>query len=283
MPTVRRTGIVVAAAALVLTGACVYGDGESSSASSDTTEPDDPSTTTTEPGGSGDDGESAAGDECDGPIWALKAAQATDAADEDDPVDTGSDDASDSDDPESGSTTETTDSDSSGTDDESDESDDSETEVPELPDDEREPDGGGSGGATGECEPTPGQGTEPELGTGDVQITLRWESDSDLDLHVVEPSGEEIWYSDPGPTETGGQLDVDSNVGCDNDGSVENVFWPEGDMPLGEYEVQVVGFSVDGCGGGDYTLTATVQGEDVLDETGSVGEDEEDSYSFEAQ
>src|SRR5690606_2935905 len=46
---------------------------------------------------------------------------------------------------------------------------------------------------------------EPELGTGDVQITLRWESDADLDLHVTEPNGTEIWYADKGPTATGGQ------------------------------------------------------------------------------
>jgi hypothetical protein len=283
MRTVSRTGLVAAAAALVLASACVHGDGESTLDDPTTTGPDGESTTTTsEPGtGSGDDGEVAAGDECDGPIWALKTVDATDDSD-----DTGSGGASDSDDSGSGSTTETTDPDSSGSDseepDESDDSDESETEVPELPDDERDSDDGGGTGST-ECEPTPGQGTEPELGTGDVQITLRWESDADLDLHVVEPSGTEISYSEPGPTETGGQLDVDSNVGCENDGSVENVFWPEGDMPLGEYEVSVVGFSVDGCGGGDYTLTATVEGEEVLNETGSVEEDEEDSFSFEAQ
>lgn len=136
----------------------------------------------------------------------------------------------------------------------------------------------GGAGESADCQEEEG----PELGTGDVQITLRWESDADLDLHVVEPNGEEISFTDPGPTTTGGQLDVDSNVGCQNDGSVENVFWAEGDMPLGEYTVRVHGFSVDGCGGGDYTLTASVQGEEVLHETGSVGEQEEDAYGFEA-
>ena len=129
-------------------------------------------------------------------------------------------------------------------------------------------------------EPTPEP--EPELGTGDVQITLRWESSADLDLHVVEPDGTEIWFMEKGPTATGGQLDVDSNIGCEQEASVENVFWPPGDMPLGSYRVEVVGFQVEGCGGGDYTLTAEVEGESVLDEAGTVGEDEVDSFDFEA-
>jgi hypothetical protein len=124
---------------------------------------------------------------------------------------------------------------------------------------------------------------EPELGTGDVQITLRWESSSDLDLHVTEPNGTEIYYADKGPTSTGGRLDVDSNVGCEEDGSVENVFWPTGRMPTGEYTVEVNGYRVDGCGGGEYTVVAQVQGREVLNETGSVAEDETDTYEFTAE
>ena len=120
-----------------------------------------------------------------------------------------------------------------------------------------------------------------ELGTGDVQVTLRWSSEADLDLHVFEPDGTEIYFGDPGPTRTGGQLDVDSNIGCVDDGSVENIFWPEGEMPLGEYRIEVHGFTVDGCGGGDYTVVAKVEGEEILNETGNVGEDEGDPYTFE--
>jgi hypothetical protein len=171
-------------------------------------------------------------------------------------------------------------------------------------DDDPEPDPdpgpGGSGGSGEECleppvwafkaqaddpcEPTPDPGPtpEPELGTGDVQVTLRWESSSDIDLHVFEPDGTEIYFGDRGPTSTGGRLDVDSNVGCEQEASVENVFWPDGDMPIGGYRVVVTGYQVDGCGGGDYTLTANVKGDPVLDETGTVGQDEEDEFTFEA-
>jgi hypothetical protein len=121
-----------------------------------------------------------------------------------------------------------------------------------------------------------------ELGTGDVQVTLRWASPADIDLHVTEPDGTEIWYGDKGPTSTGGQLDVDSNVGCNQEASVENVFWPTGQAPSGTYTVEVNGFQVDGCGSGAYTVSAKVRGEVVLLESGSVGEDETDTYRIQA-
>ena len=73
------------------------------------------------------------------------------------------------------------------------------------------------------------------LGTGDVQVTLEWDSDADLDLAVTDPTGEEISFSNRGPTATGGELDVDSNVGCDDEGSIENIFWPPGQAPAGGY------------------------------------------------
>lgn len=154
---------------------------------------------------------------------------------------------------------------------------------PDAPDAPDEPDAPGD--SVDPCEPVPEPGPipEPELGTGDVQITLRWSSRADVDLHVFEPDGTEIWFSDPGPTASGGRLDVDSNVGCEQEASVENVFWPDGQMPLGGYRVVVTGYEVDGCGGGDYTLTADVKGVTVLDEAGTVGQDEEDEYAFEAR
>jgi len=126
--------------------------------------------------------------------------------------------------------------------------------------------------------------SKPDTGTGDVQVTLEWASDSDLDLHVTEPDGTEIYYLNLGPTSTGGQQDVDSNVNCENDGGVENVFWPVGDAPSGTYTVSVQGFRLtrdDGtdCGGGDFTLTITVAGQERV-ETGTVGEEESVDFTF---
>ena len=122
--------------------------------------------------------------------------------------------------------------------------------------------------------------SKPDVGTGDVQLTLTWSSTADLDLAVTEPDGTAISYQDTGPTSTGGELDVDSNVGCADDGAVENIFWPSGDAPTGSYTVTVTGFQVDGCGSGDFSLDITAGG-DTRTETGTVGEDAVETYTFE--
>jgi len=88
--------------------------------------------------------------------------------------------------------------------------------------------------------------TTSVLGTGDVQITLTWRDSNDLDLHVVDPSGEEISYTND-MSESGGILDVDANAGCGSTSASprENVFWPPGTAPTGPYTVRVVYYS--GC------------------------------------
>ncbi len=79
-----------------------------------------------------------------------------------------------------------------------------------------------------------------QLGTGDVQITLIWNSTNDLDLWVQDPNGVNIYYRQPS-SQSGGQLDVDANAGCRNVTTqpVENIFWPFGKAPPGEYVVWV--------------------------------------------
>lgn len=47
----------------------------------------------------------------------------------------------------------------------------------------------------------------------DLRVVLSWDTDqTDLDLHVVEPSGEEAWYQHK-ETASGGSLDVDVTTG----------------------------------------------------------------------
>ena len=54
-------------------------------------------------------------------------------------------------------------------------------------------------------------------------IALAWKSATDLDLHVIDPSGAEIW-SDAPTSPSGGVLDLDSNAQCVIDGhDAENV------------------------------------------------------------
>lgn len=77
-----------------------------------------------------------------------------------------------------------------------------------------------------------------EYGYGDVQITLTWDNEADLDLHVFEPSGEEIYYIND-VSATGGTLDVDDTDGF----GPENIYWPSNSAPDGNYQVYVHQYS----------------------------------------
>lgn len=71
-------------------------------------------------------------------------------------------------------------------------------------------------------------------GYGDIQITLTWNNKSDLDLHVIDPSGEEIFWKHK-VSQSGGVLDYDNTVGF----GPENVYWPKAKAPAGTYKVFV--------------------------------------------
>ena len=93
-----------------------------------------------------------------------------------------------------------------------------------------------------------------EVGTGDVQVTLSWNTDADVDLHVIDPRGEEVYYAHP-QAASGGQLDLDSNAGCELDGiRNENITWPVGRAPRGVYTVRVDYWSSCGVGQTNYTV-----------------------------
>jgi hypothetical protein len=66
---------------------------------------------------------------------------------------------------------------------------------------------------------------------GDPQFTLIWNTDGvDLDLHVIEPGGKEIFWEEP-KGKLGGELDVDNTKGF----GPENVYWlVESDGPGSE-------------------------------------------------
>ena len=113
----------------------------------------------------------------------------------------------------------------------------------------------------------------PELGTGDIQVTLRWTTTDDLDLAVLDPFGNTVAYYSP-VVSSGGQLDVDANAGCGGvTGSpIENIFWPPSQAPEGNYEIQVNLFSR--CGGGgpiNFEVRLLVQG-DIQTLSGTVDE-----------
>ena len=82
------------------------------------------------------------------------------------------------------------------------------------------------------------------LGTGDLQVTLTWNTGSeasnvDIDLHLREPGGAHVYYSTPtGPTAT---LDFDNTIAL----GPENIFVAPGHFAAGTYQVYVVYYSAD--------------------------------------
>jgi hypothetical protein len=110
--------------------------------------------------------------------------------------------------------------------------------------------------------------------TGDLVVSLWWDTESDLDLHVVDAYGDEIWAgqinsydpyaatptTDAGAWNEGGILDFDSNAGCVIDGRCnENVVWSVGPPP-GNYLVRVDTFSLCGNSAARWTVEALLGG-----------------------
>ncbi len=79
-------------------------------------------------------------------------------------------------------------------------------------------------------------------GRGALKINLKWSTKDDLDLHVIDPDNQEIFFRDKKKMCQGylGQLDIDANAGSNLTSTPqENIYW-EGKAPLGNYKVKVV-------------------------------------------
>jgi hypothetical protein len=121
----------------------------------------------------------------------------------------------------------------------------------------------------------------PDLGTGDVQVTLDWSGDADLDLHVIDPSGFEIYFGAT-TSPSGGTLDTDKIPDCGEGGPhVENVFWPVGGAPTGQYQAFVSNLGSCTSGAVDFSMTIRVNGAPAGGDAGTlVDGSESDRVTF---
>ena len=123
-----------------------------------------------------------------------------------------------------------------------------------------------------------------QLGSGDVQITLTWNSTNDLDIWVTDPSGEKIYFYHP-RSASGGVLDVDANAGCNNltTQPVENVYWPASGAPRGTFNIQVnyYQYCLEGSVPTDYTVRILVDSKfSVFHNTIQAEKDTQDVTTF---
>jgi len=124
------------------------------------------------------------------------------------------------------------------------------------------------------AEPSP---TNPPA-TGELVVTLTWDTDSNLGLHVVDPSGVDIYWGNPSSQPpfsfnqadggSYGYIDYDSNASCVIDGlRREDAIWSH-PPPPGTYTVRVDAPSLCGRPIAYWTVRALLHGVEVAHASG---------------
>lgn len=107
--------------------------------------------------------------------------------------------------------------------------------------------------------------------SGNLQIILAWDTRSDLDLHVICPNGQRMFYANR--RACGGELDVDANAGGPiTTRPVENARW-ERPAP-GRYRVEVHNYEGRGMDRVPYRVTIRRPGhpDQVINGVANAGE-----------
>ena len=98
---------------------------------------------------------------------------------------------------------------------------------------------------------------------GILRTSLSWSNYDDLDIHVIEPNTNRIYYGNRHSRYSGGELDVDMNAGGGSTRTpVENIVWQdESKMLKGKYKVIVNNFSKRETTGQGFTVQLEYKGE----------------------
>lgn len=119
-------------------------------------------------------------------------------------------------------------------------------------------------------------------GTGDLSFRLTWTGTADVDLYVKSPLGEPVNYGTR-RARSGGELDVDCNFRSSAveasefrhmcDAPMENIYWPRGTAPPGDYEFWLLLPNPNGMTGVDaYTLEVRLRDRVIWSLQGTVAE-----------
>lgn len=135
--------------------------------------------------------------------------------------------------------------------------------------------------------------TDPYAPKGRLVVSLEWDTEADLDLHVVDPAGVEIYKGninsyqkpppgtpvDPNAAKNGGILDFDSNAACVIDGRrAEHVTYAS-TPPSGHYVVRVDTFSLCDAASANWRVTAILDGKTLGTSRGeSIDTDEQTAH-----
>lgn len=93
---------------------------------------------------------------------------------------------------------------------------------------------------------------------GPVTVSLLWNTNDDIDLHVTSPNGDTINYSNKSGS-SGGRLDVDRQVSSFVENPVENIYWQN--PPHGTYTVKVNMYNKRTSGDVPFRIRTIVNGE----------------------
>lgn len=135
------------------------------------------------------------------------------------------------------------------------------------------------------AEEAPERALNLNLPTGDIEVTLTWNTNADLQLLVRDPFGDAV-YDDAESVRSGGLLTATGNRNCATTLTpppVYHIYWPSGTLDIGSYEIEV--WYQSECGDTrpvSFELFVVVGGELIISEITNIRFNERYVTSFTA-